>query len=56
MKAKDSKAQVEVWEWKEKLSAELKEIPEADRLNYIREKVRKTVERIKANKAKRSAA
>jgi len=46
MKADISKAQLEVWEWKEALYREIKEIPHGQRLKYLREKVRVTVERI----------
>lgn len=51
MEAKISKTQLEVWEWKEALHKELENIPESERLNYIHEKVKPTVDRIK--KAKR---
>ena len=52
MKAKISKAQIEVWEWKENLSKELLKIPKNERLKHIREKVKKTVERIRSKKKK----
>ena len=51
MEAKTSKAQIEVWEWKEKLSAELLKIPVKDRNKYIREKAqkaRKMIEELKS--------
>ncbi|MFB6307603.1 MAG: hypothetical protein ABEH43_11585 [Flavobacteriales bacterium] len=50
MKAETSKSQLEVWEWKERLYAELKDIPKSKRLKFIREKVKTTVDRIKKNK------
>ena len=50
MEAKISKAQLEVWEWKEKLFDELKNIPRFEHLKYIREKVKKTVDLLKAGK------
>ncbi len=56
MKTKVSKAQKEVWEWKQKAYEELKEIPEDKRVDYIREKVREVINRIKKNRQKRSAA
>ena len=52
MKAKISKAQIEVWEWKERLYEEIKDLPENERLKYIRKKVKKTVENIKKKKKK----
>lgn len=52
MKAKISKAQIEVWEWKERLYEEIKDLPENERLRYIREKVKKTVESIRKKKKK----
>ena len=39
MKTKLSKAQIEVWEWKEKASKELSEIPSKDINDFISEKV-----------------
>jgi len=47
MEAKISKAQLEVWEWRESLHEELKNIPETERLNYIHEKVKSSVDRLK---------
>ena len=52
MKAKISKAQLEVWECKERLSKELMSVPENKRVDYILNKVKKTVERIKKKKKK----
>ena len=46
MESKVSKAQEEVWEWKDSLFEELKNIPKEDRLKFIREKVKKTIEQI----------
>jgi hypothetical protein len=36
METKVSKAQIEVWEWKEALYEELRDIPKLERLNYIK--------------------
>jgi len=55
MKAKISKAQLEVWEWKEKAFKELEKIPEKERVDYIMNKVKKTIEKIK-KKQKKSLA
>ena len=53
MEAKTSKAQMEVWEWKEKLSEELKKVPLSDQQKYIREKTRAIVAKLKVAKGKR---
>lgn len=42
-----SKAQIEVWEWKESLYEELKNIPENKRLDYIHRKTKHTVDKLK---------
>ena len=52
MEAKISKAQLEVWEWKEKLSSELLKIPVKDRAKYITEKAKKARKRIEDSKVK----
>ena len=46
MEAKVSKSQVEVWEWKDSLYENLKDIPKDQRLKFIKEKVRKTIEQL----------
>jgi hypothetical protein len=46
MESKVSKAQEEVWEWKESLFEELKFVPKDKRLEFIREKVQKNIEQI----------
>ena len=46
MESKVSKAQIEVWEWKDSLFEGLKNIPKKDRLKFVREKVKKTIEQI----------
>jgi hypothetical protein len=50
MKAKISKAQQEVWEWKEKAFRNLEEIPEEERVKYVLSKTKKTIEKIKKRK------
>ena len=52
MEAKISKAQIEVWRWKEALYEELKTVPKNDRLNYITEKVNETINKIKSKKSR----
>ena len=51
MEAKISKAQIEVWEWKENLYKELKSIPRSEKLKYIRNKIKITAERFKKEKS-----
>jgi len=46
METKVSKAQIEVWEWKEALYEELRNIPKLERLNYIKDKVNETIKAI----------
>ncbi|HLG34278.1 MAG TPA: hypothetical protein VI757_05305 [Bacteroidia bacterium] len=50
METKVSKAQLEVWEWKEKLYEELKNIPESKRIGYLIDKVKNTVEKLRKKK------
>ena len=50
MKAKPSKAQQEVREWKENLSGELLKRPQKERVPYILDKTKKTVEKLKKHK------
>ena len=50
METKVSKAQIEVWDWKESLYEELKNIPKLERLNYIKSKVSDSI--LKINKKK----
>jgi hypothetical protein len=47
MESKVSTAQEEVWEWKDSLFEELKNIPKEDRLKFIKEKSKKIIEQIK---------
>jgi hypothetical protein len=46
METKVSKSQIEIREWKESLYEDLKNIPKSDRLKFIKEKVKKPLERI----------
>ena len=45
-----SKAQMEVWEWKEKAFRDLEKIPEEKRIEYILKKTQNTIARIKKKK------
>jgi hypothetical protein len=50
METKVSKAQAEVWDWKENLYEELKNIPKLERLNYIKGKVSETIKTLNKKK------
>ncbi len=47
IKSNVSKAQIEVWEWKESLYEEIKNIPDNKKLDFIHKKTANTIERIK---------
>ena len=47
---KVSKAQVEIWDLKDSLFEELKNIPKLERLSYIKGKVKSTIEKINKKK------
>ena len=51
MEAKISKAQLEVWEWKEKAYEEIKNMSQAERIAFIRKQTKDLVARIKNKKA-----
>ncbi len=53
MENKVSKAQLEVWEWKEKAYEEMKHLSTRDQMQLIYEQTKKLVERIKKNKQQR---
>lgn len=40
METNESKAQLEVWEWKELVSEELNKIPKGKKISYITEKTK----------------
>lgn len=46
MKTKNSKAQIEVWKWKEEASKELSNLSYKDVIGYIKGKVAETKEQI----------
>jgi hypothetical protein len=52
MQAKVSKAQTEVWEWKEKLYEEIKNVPSSERISYLIKKAHSTVAAIKKKRGK----
>ncbi|MCU0445316.1 MAG: hypothetical protein MUE85_10395 [Microscillaceae bacterium] len=53
MKNKESKAQLEVWEWKEKAYEQVKHLPVGKRITFILEQTKATVEQIKQKKAEK---
>ena len=53
MEPKTSKAQLEVWEWKEKLYEEVKNLSGADRINYLLNKAHAAIKRLKERKEKK---
>lgn len=55
METKISKAQLEVWEWKEKAYQEIKDLPKTEQLKYILSQTKETVEMLKEKKRQRLA-
>jgi len=51
METKISKAQLSVWDWKEKAYEEIKHLPIMEQLRIIHENTRQTVEQINNKKA-----
>jgi len=49
--SKESKAQLEVWEWKDKASQKWLEIPKGERLNYIKLKTSAVISGLNIRKA-----
>lgn len=45
-----SKAQKDVWEWKEKLYEQIKDLPKGEQLKFIISRAKETVEKIKAKR------
>ena len=50
METRISKAQLEVWNWKENLYKELKNVPKNEILAYIKNKVKDTINQIRKKK------
>jgi len=55
MEFKISKAQLSVWEWKDKAYEEIKDFSILEQMQIIHERTKQTVAQIKVNKAKNSA-
>ncbi len=55
MEVKISKAQLSVWEWKDKAYEEIKHLSILEQMNIIHERTKQTIAQININKAKNSA-
>ena len=55
MEIKVSKAQLSVWEWKEKAYEDIKHLPILEQMRIIHERTKKTVHQINRNKVKNVA-
>jgi hypothetical protein len=51
METKVSKAQLEVWEWKEKAYEEMKHLSTREQIRFIHEQTRELAERLRKKKA-----
>lgn len=52
MEIKISKAQISVWEWKDKAYEEIKHLPILEQMHIIQEGTKQTIAQINMNKAK----
>jgi hypothetical protein len=50
MESKTSKAQLDVWEWKEKACEEIKHLSTSEQIKFIHEQTKELVERLKKKK------
>jgi len=55
METKVSKAQLSVWEWKEKAYEDIKHLHILEQMRIIHERTQKTIHQINSNKAKNFA-
>ncbi len=46
MEVNTSKAQLEVWEWKEKLYQQVKDLPQGEMLNFILKQTKETIDNL----------
>lgn len=51
MEVKVSKAQLEVWEWKERAYEQMKNMTQAERINFTKQQTAELVARLKRKKA-----
>lgn len=56
MEIKVSKAQISVWEWKDKAYEEIKHLPILEQMRIIQEGTKQTIAQINMNKAKNKAS
>jgi len=56
MEIKVSKAQISVWEWKDKAYEEIKHLPILEQMLIIQERTKQTIAQINVNKAKNKAS
>lgn len=56
MEIKVSKAQISVWEWKDKAYEEIKHLPIVEQMRIIQEGTKQTIAQINMNKAKNKAS
>jgi hypothetical protein len=56
MEIKVSKAQISVWEWKDKAYEEIKHLPILEQMHIIQERTKQTIAQINMNKAKNKAS
>lgn len=56
MEIKISKAQISVWEWKDKAYEEIKHLPILEQMHLIQERTKQTIAQINMNKAKNKAS
>jgi len=56
MEIKISKAQISVWEWKDKAYEEIKHLPILEQMLIIQERTKQTIAQINMNKAKNKAS
>jgi hypothetical protein len=54
MENKVSKAQISVWEWKDKAYEEIKHLPILEQMHIIQARTKQTIAQINMNKAKNS--
>jgi hypothetical protein len=52
MEAKESKSQLEVWEWKEKAYEEMKHLSTREQIRFIHEQTKELAERLRMKKRK----
>ena len=55
MENKVSKAQISVWEWKDKAYEEIKHLPILEQMHLIQERTKQTITQINMNNAKNKA-